>query len=175
MKKVSELSTLCSIEAYAIVCSPYDAQPEVWPSPIEVQRVFFQFKNMSEMGQSKNMVNQESFLRQRIGKVNEQLKENHEKEVTQVMFQCLTGKPLNSLNMMDLNDLGWVIDQYLKEIYKNVEIVNKEINPQVLTTVATPPLVQRVLSQFKNSSRKETFTLGVSKQQLQPSLPFYMN
>ena len=64
------------------------------------------------MEQSKKMVNQESFLRQRIGKAKEQLKkqrkENYEKEVTQVMFQCLTGKPLNNLNMMDLNDLGWV-------------------------------------------------------------------
>ena len=53
---------------------------------------------------------------------------------------------------MDLNDLGWVIYQYLKEIYKNVEIVNKEINPQVLTAVATPSLVQCVLSQFKKSN-----------------------
>ena len=39
MKKVSELSTLCGIEACAIVYSPYDAQPEVWPSPIVVQHV----------------------------------------------------------------------------------------------------------------------------------------
>ena len=74
MKKVSELSTLCGIEACAIVYSPYDAQPEVWPSPIMVQRVLSQFKNMPEMEQSKKMVNQEHFLRQRIGKANEQLK-----------------------------------------------------------------------------------------------------
>ena len=57
MKKVSELSTLCGIEACAIVYSPYDAQPEVWPSPIMVQRVLARFKNMPEMEQSKKMVN----------------------------------------------------------------------------------------------------------------------
>lgn len=56
MKKVSELSTLCGIEACAIVFSPYDAQPELWPSPIGVQRVLSQFKKMPEMEQSKKMV-----------------------------------------------------------------------------------------------------------------------
>ncbi|EEF42281.1 agamous-like MADS-box protein AGL80 [Ricinus communis] len=141
MKKVSELSTLCGVDACAIIYSPYDAQPEVWPSAIEVQRVLSQFKNMPEMEQSKKMVNQESFLRQRIGKANEQLKkqrkDNREKEVTQVMFQSLTGKTLNNLNMMDLNDLGWIINQYLKDIYKKVETVSKEINRQV--TAAPPP------------------------------------
>ena len=49
MKKVSELSTLCGIEACAIVYSPYDAQPEVWPSPITVQLMLSQFKNMPKM------------------------------------------------------------------------------------------------------------------------------
>ncbi|XP_050225289.1 agamous-like MADS-box protein AGL80 [Mercurialis annua] len=142
LKKVSELSTLCGIEACAIIYSPYDAQPEVWPSPIGVQRVLSQFKNMPEMEQSKKMVNQESFLRQRMGKANEQLKkqrkENREKEVTQVMFQSLTGRGLNNLNMMDLNDLGWMIDQYLKEIYKLAGQDNNETDPQMATELIAP-------------------------------------
>ncbi|KAF9669929.1 hypothetical protein SADUNF_Sadunf13G0015800 [Salix dunnii] len=122
MKKVSELSTLCGIEACAIICSPYDAQPEVWPSPLGVQRVLSQFQKLPEMEQSKKMMNQESFLRQRITKASDNLKkqrkDNREKEVTQAMFQCLTGKSLQNLNLMDLNDLGWMIDQNLKEIHK---------------------------------------------------------
>lgn len=56
MKKVSELSTLCGIEACAIVFSPYDSQPELWPSPLGVQRVLSHFKKMPEMEQSKKMV-----------------------------------------------------------------------------------------------------------------------
>ncbi|XP_050224731.1 agamous-like MADS-box protein AGL80 [Mercurialis annua] len=139
IKKVTELSTLCGIEACAIIYSPYDAHPEVWPSPIGVQRVLSQFKNMPEMEQSKKMVNQESFLRQRATKSNEQLKkqrkENREKEVTQVMFQSLTGRSLNNLNMMDLNDLTWVIDQYLKQIYKLRDPLDTDTDP-----VAPPPL-----------------------------------
>ncbi|KAJ4823856.1 Agamous-like MADS-box protein agl80, partial [Turnera subulata] len=72
IKKVSELSTLCGIEACAIIYSPYETQPEVWPSPVGVQRVLSQFRQMPEMEQSKKMVNQESFLRQRIAKAGEQ-------------------------------------------------------------------------------------------------------
>ena len=129
LKKVSELSTLCGIDACAIIFSPYDSQPEVWPSPLGVQRVLSQFKKMPEMEQSKKMVNQDSFLRQRIAKANEQLKkqrkDNREKEITQVMFQSLTGKALLNLNMMDLNDLGWLIEQNLKEICKRMETLTK--------------------------------------------------
>nr|GMD48489.1 agamous-like MADS-box protein AGL80 [Ipomoea batatas] len=129
MKKVSELSTLCGIDACAIIYSPYENQPEVWPSTAGAQRVVAQFKRMPEMEQSKKMVNQEGFIRQRIAKASEQLKkqhkENREKEITQVMFQCLTGKGLHSLILTDLNDLTWLIDQKLKEINKKIEDLNK--------------------------------------------------
>lgn len=130
MKKVSELSTLCDVEACAIIYSPYDTQPEIWPSPLGVQRVLAKFKTMPEMEQSKKMVNQESFLRQRIEKAKEQLKkqrkDNREKEMTRVMFQSLTGKPLQGLSMIDLNDLGWLIDQNLKEIHNKIKSLNEE-------------------------------------------------
>ncbi|KAL6143869.1 hypothetical protein ACLB2K_054564 [Fragaria x ananassa] len=120
MKKVSELCTLCDIDACAIIYSPYDSQPEVWPSLLGAHRVLVQFKTMPEMEQSKKMVNQESFLRQRINKSQEQLKkqkkDNREKEMARVMFQSLTGKSLQELTMSDLTDLNWVIDQHLKEI-----------------------------------------------------------
>ena len=88
------------------------------------------FKKMPKMEQSKKMVNQESFLRQRIAKGNEQLKkqgkDNLEKEITRVMFQSLTGKGLRILNIIDLNDLGLMIDQKLKEINKRIESLKKD-------------------------------------------------
>ncbi|KAM3281573.1 hypothetical protein P3S67_028595 [Capsicum chacoense] len=129
MKKVSELSTLCGIDACAIIYSPYDNSLEVWPNTMGAQRVLAEFKRMPEMEQGKKMMNQESFLRQRIAKANEQLKkqskENREKEMTEIMYQGLTGKGLQHLNLGNLNDLGWVIDQNLKEIYKRIEAVKK--------------------------------------------------
>ncbi|PON69574.1 MADS-box transcription factor [Parasponia andersonii] len=130
MKKVSELSTLCDIDACAIIYSPYDTQPEVFPSVAGVHRVLAKFRRMPEMEQSKKMVNQEGFLRQRISKAGEQLKkqrkENREKEMTRVMFHNLTGKMgLQGLSVMDLNDLTWMIDHHLKDIHKRMETIAK--------------------------------------------------
>uniref|UniRef100_A0A7N0T7Z5 MADS-box domain-containing protein n=1 Tax=Kalanchoe fedtschenkoi TaxID=63787 RepID=A0A7N0T7Z5_KALFE len=128
MKKVNELSTLCGIDSCAVIYSPYEAQPEVWPA--NPMSILGQFKKMPEMEQSKKMVNQESFLRQRIAKAKDQLrrqlKENREKEMTELMFQCLIGKEVHSLGMVDLNDLGWVIDQYLKDVWNRIEAIKKD-------------------------------------------------
>ncbi|KAK4339791.1 hypothetical protein RND71_041253 [Anisodus tanguticus] len=153
MKKVSELSTLCGIDACAIIYSPYDNSPEVWPNTMGAQRVLAEFKRMPEMEQSKKMVNQESFIRQRIAKASEQLKkqskENREKEMTEVMYQCLTGKGLQNLNLGDLNDLGWVLDQNLKEIYKRIEGVKKGASASSSVAAvssqaaAAPPMEQK--------------------------------
>ncbi|XP_038891516.1 agamous-like MADS-box protein AGL80 [Benincasa hispida] len=144
MKKVSELSTLCGIEACAIIFGPYDSQPELWPSSSGVEHILSRFKKMPEMEQSKNMVNQEKFLRQRIAKTNEQLKkmrkDNREKEITRLMFQSLTAaKGLHGLNMLDLNDLGWVIDQKLKDIAIRIESLKKPSMQLQLRSQPQPP------------------------------------
>ncbi|CAJ1867718.1 unnamed protein product [Sphenostylis stenocarpa] len=147
MKKVSELSTLCGIDACAIVYSPYDPQPEVWPSPMGVQRVLAKFRRMPELEQSKKMVNQESFLRQRILKAKDQLKkqrkDNREKEMTQLMFQYLSaGKIMHNISMVDLNDLAWLIDQNLKDINRRIEVLTK--NSQSQTQVVAPTVTDVV-------------------------------
>ncbi|KAL3625672.1 hypothetical protein CASFOL_030526 [Castilleja foliolosa] len=130
MKKVSELSTLCGIDACAIVYSPYEAQPEVWPDGGGAQFVLSQFKRMPEMEQSKKMVNLDSFIRNRITKAADQLKklhkENREKEMTHLMYQCLNGKGMDGLALPELNDMGWLLDQNLKEIYKRIDGLKKE-------------------------------------------------
>ncbi|KAI3707350.1 hypothetical protein L6452_25796 [Arctium lappa] len=146
MKKVNELSTLCGIDACAIIYSPYEAQPEVWPNNIGVQRVLAQFKRMPEMEQSKKMVNQESFTRQRITKANwqlkKQIKENREKEMTEVMYQCLTGKgSIPNLILPDLNDLGGLVDQTLKDICRRIESLKKALPGKAVA--AAPPLPPR--------------------------------
>ncbi|KAK9945868.1 hypothetical protein M0R45_011362 [Rubus argutus] len=120
IKKVSEITTLCDIKAAAIIYSPYDSQPEVWPNPTAAHSLLTRFQNMPEMEKSRKMVDQETYLKQRIAKVREQIrklqKENREKEVTRVMFDCLKGRTLQDLQLRDLNDLGWVIDRHLREI-----------------------------------------------------------
>ncbi|XP_027158737.1 agamous-like MADS-box protein AGL80 [Coffea eugenioides] len=180
MKKVGELSTLCGIDACAIIYSPYESQPEVWPNTMGVQRVISQFKRMPEMEQSKKMVNQESFIRQRIAKANEQLKKQHkdnrEKEMTEVMYQCLTGKGMQNMSMPDLNDLGWLIDQNLKEIYKRIDS-HKKMAPhhqqisQPQAATAPPPPAHPPVTLAAN----DMLAGGVQVQEQKPSVDLTMD
>ncbi|GAU35996.1 hypothetical protein TSUD_211330 [Trifolium subterraneum] len=93
LKKIDELSILCGIEACAIVYGPLESEPEIWPTPSGVQHVLSKFRTIPEFKKCKKMVNQEVFLKQRIMKAEEQLKRlrknNKDKEITNLMFQCL--------------------------------------------------------------------------------------
>ncbi|KAA8520361.1 hypothetical protein F0562_014617 [Nyssa sinensis] len=139
MKKVNELTTLCGVDACAIVFSPFDPEPDVWPSPLGVQRVLARFRKMPEVEQSRKMVNQESYIKQRIMKAEEQLrrqqKDNRIKEMTQVMYQCLNGEGPQNLNLVDLNHLGWLINQNINEMGRRMEALKKEPPPQLMLAV----------------------------------------
>ncbi|KAF8038597.1 hypothetical protein BT93_B1201 [Corymbia citriodora subsp. variegata] len=153
MKKVSELSTLCGINACAIVYGPYDRQPDLWPpSRMAVQRIISRFKEMPDMEQSKKMVSQEAYLRQRITRANDQLKkhskENREREVTKMMFNILTSTFTGttpvwpSLRVMDLHDLAWVVDQYAKDVAKRCESLKEALGisgGEVAAPLLPPP------------------------------------
>ncbi|KAJ8442285.1 hypothetical protein Cgig2_011208 [Carnegiea gigantea] len=132
LKKMDELTTLCDVKACAILYSPYEARSVVWPGPSGAREVIASFKRLPEMDKVKKMVCQEEFLRQRVAKAHEQLKrqqrENREKEMAHVMYQCLSGKGLQNMSLLDLNDLGWVINQHLLEVNKRIEILKKENN-----------------------------------------------
>ncbi|KAA3486333.1 agamous-like MADS-box protein AGL80 [Gossypium australe] len=131
VKKVHELTTLCGIEACAIIHSPdFDSQPEVWPSNEGAQWLISEFKKLPQLIRNNNMVNQESFLKQSIAKATQQLrklrKENHQKELKEVMFQSLNGKGIfQSLNAMDLNEVGLLVKQSLKDIDDRVCVLTK--------------------------------------------------
>ncbi|EOY11775.1 Agamous-like MADS-box protein A [Theobroma cacao] len=176
LKKASELSTLCGIEACVIIYSPYNAQPEVWPSSAGAQRVLSEFKKMPKMDQSQKMMSQENFLRQRIAKANQQLKrqcrDNREKEITQVMFQCLAEQGLENLNMMDLNDLEWLLEQNLKDIDKRIDMLTKASHSQGFattssTTIAMPEVMLKNGEKVQaESPNREVSLETVQRQQL---------
>ncbi|XP_024009775.1 agamous-like MADS-box protein AGL80 [Eutrema salsugineum] len=128
LKKVKEISTLCGVTTCAIIYSPYTSNPDVWPSISGVRRVVSDFQTLPEMDQQKKMVDQETFLRQRIAKLSENLrrqeKDNREQEMIEIMFQCWDGSLERfHLNILDLNELGYVTGQYQKDINRKIEIL----------------------------------------------------
>jgi len=109
------------------------------------------------------MMNQETFLTQRVLKAEEKLKkqrkENREQEMTILMCQCLNeGKVVHdNMSTVDLSYLAWLIDHNLKDIGRRLEAwdnndqrqsqnenqimaIQNQVQLQMAATIAPPPL-----------------------------------
>ncbi|XP_021296849.1 agamous-like MADS-box protein AGL8 [Herrania umbratica] len=125
LKKISELSTLCGVNACAIICGLDEIEPTVWPSHDMVQQQLAQFQSLSELERLKKTMNQETYLKEQVKKAREQQmkyeKRNMELEMAQLMYQINQGKGLDELNLSELNGLSLFVDAKIKEISKRIE------------------------------------------------------
>lgn len=137
IKKVDELSTLCGVQACAIVVDPNDPQPEVWPSRLEAQSVIERFRTMPEIEQSRKMLDQEGYLREMITKAREKLdkqrEKNKKKQMTYLMHLFLqSGQITGNMSADDLSNLSSCIDENLKDIEQRIDLMQaKEVAPNV--------------------------------------------
>ncbi|KAK9084457.1 hypothetical protein Scep_030928 [Stephania cephalantha] len=158
MKKVSELSTLCDVPACAIVFGPNEEHPEVWPrSQSEVDRVVMKFRSLPGAEQSKKMVNQEAFLKDRNIKLREQLKkaekENREFEMTLILMAALAGeRGIGELGVEQLSDLAWFVDDKMKVIHGRMDRLMR-----------TNKLVKRTTESPSTSSTSNTASSGAAE------------
>ncbi|KAI9152772.1 hypothetical protein LWI28_000958 [Acer negundo] len=115
LKKVSELSILCGVEAFVIIYSPNDRQPVMWPTRQEVQEILTRFNNMPEMERTKKMENQETYLKERVSKLEEQFdqeqKKNMELKVSNLMHNVYEGNFLDEMNVTDLESLVQFVNE----------------------------------------------------------------
>ncbi|CAI9103312.1 OLC1v1001771C1 [Oldenlandia corymbosa var. corymbosa] len=132
MKKVQELSTLCGIDAAAVLYGPYDERPEVWPEdPTALNQVLARFKAVPASEKGKWMVDQETFTRQRIEKTKEQVKkilrDSREKEIHLFIDQCLSGENNpESLQSQDANDVSFAIKRNVMEITRRLALLKNQ-------------------------------------------------
>nr|BAN63731.1 agamous-like MADS-box protein AGL35 [Turritis glabra] len=158
LKKAHELATLCDVPICVIVNSTYESTPELWPSRETANKVVSQWKMMSVMDKTKKMVNQETFLQQRITKATESWKklrkENKELEMKNIMFDCLSGKTsVSRIEKSDLRDFGCVIEQHLKDVNRRMEILKRNdesssslVSAPAATTSSVMPMVEMASS-----------------------------
>ncbi|KAF3442761.1 hypothetical protein FNV43_RR16678 [Rhamnella rubrinervis] len=125
LKKVSELTTLCGVSAFVIIYGPDDAEPAVWPSRQEVHRMLTRFQRVPDIERCKKMMNQEGYIRERSGKMQEQLRKHHRKnrdmEMASVMHLIHRGKQLIEFETKELTGLVWMLEEKMKEIRRRVE------------------------------------------------------
>ncbi|KAI9124613.1 hypothetical protein K1719_004535 [Acacia pycnantha] len=115
IKKVSELSILCGVEAGAIIFSgdPSNPTPEVWPDHEGVQQLI---ERCHARPVSRRTLTIEEPIQQRINIARELLmrkrQENDVEEISQQMIQCLAGKAMP--NPTNWNDMKMLVEQTLK-------------------------------------------------------------
>jgi hypothetical protein len=133
MKKLNEITTLCGIKACGILFNPDDLEPQIWPSNEGVQSVLNQFLHVPEFDRDRKMLNHESYLKEKIQKLNEKLtkktKENRKMEMTVQLYRFLEkGDITENLSIVDQDDLAYVINEKMEEI--NMKMMEMEINVQ---------------------------------------------
>lgn len=125
LKKVSELTTLCGVSAFAIVYGPDDEEATVWPSRQVVQQLLARFQSVPDIERSRKMMNQESYLRERatklLDRLRKQQRKNKEMEMGHLMQQIQQGRKLDELDMNEMTGLAWFLEQRMKESGKGTE------------------------------------------------------
>ncbi|XP_047309775.1 agamous-like MADS-box protein AGL80 [Impatiens glandulifera] len=123
VKQLDEITTLCDVEVCTVIYSDFDPQPVVWPSMDEVRRLITKYQSFPKVDQGKRKVNQETFTRQRLQKIQEKLRrqerENHHNEMTRIMFQSMMNPQhaMSGLNTEeDFKELARVISQNMMEV-----------------------------------------------------------
>ncbi|KAK2974250.1 hypothetical protein RJ640_016736 [Escallonia rubra] len=139
MKKVHELSTLCDVDACAILLGQNKQDPEVWPSSLDARRVIANFRSMPHYQQK--MATQESFIGERIRKFEEkhiqQRRKNRQTALNCLVSECLAGRHLDQFDLKDLNDIGWMSVRKIGDISRRIRQLKSERQGETGTEVAS--------------------------------------
>ena len=145
MTKLDQITTLCGVEACAIINAPYTPGFEVWPNDDGVVRVVEKFMSMSDMDRRKHMENKTRYLENRIKKVGEKIKKrrmlNRGLEMDNLMSDCLSCKVsvADDLDIPNKQAISSLADQNLLEIEKRFELLMKNGTPADAPPTSPPP------------------------------------
>ncbi|XP_057510799.1 agamous-like MADS-box protein AGL80 [Actinidia eriantha] len=129
IKKVIELSTLCDVDACAIIFSPSENEPDVWPCSLDAQEIIMKFRSLPEVEQRQKMANLQSFCRKTLMKAESQLRkqqrENHHKELINIIYGCLVGREIQYLNIANSRELGLFLNLKITESARRIEFLKQ--------------------------------------------------
>ncbi|KAL3820544.1 hypothetical protein ACJIZ3_006449 [Penstemon smallii] len=146
IKKVEELSTLCGVDACAVIYSQYENQPGVWPSPEGTTAVLSHYEELPEMEKTKKQMNQETFTLQRIEKMKDQLRrvqtENKRNEVKNFMYKCMVGmKNVEEFYMSNADIMNSVMEETLNELKLRMGSLQIGNPDQPVASISPPDVV----------------------------------
>jgi hypothetical protein len=112
------------VDTCVVVYDKGASQPEVWPpSASDAARILGRFRAMPETEKSRKMLNMESYLRQRVDKLQEQLeksrRDSHACETTLLLHKAIAGlggPGIGDLSAEELAVLGNTVNTRLEEV-----------------------------------------------------------
>ncbi|KAH0469428.1 hypothetical protein IEQ34_000986 [Dendrobium chrysotoxum] len=149
LKKVYELSVLCNVPACAIIYSPQEVEPEVWPSTGEAGELLNRFNATESLSKENNMMNQEKFLLKQIVKLRGQLSrimaENDDLAGEVLLLECMAGRSVCGLGAYELGLVGRAVGRRIEAVEARILMLrSSEVETQALPLLLPAPAMDEV-------------------------------
>lgn len=137
IKKVSELCILCGVVACVIIYSPNEIEPIFLPSSrSEVEEILLRFERVPEMEKNRKMMNQESYIKERATKHEDQLRKNMKKNQEMQMNHFLhqihrAAKPYNEFAHPELHGLRFYMEERWRECRRRMQFFHQAPGEQL--------------------------------------------
>ncbi|XP_078152595.1 MADS-box transcription factor PHERES 2-like [Carex rostrata] len=106
IKKTSEISKLCGVDACIVIYGPQDREPDVWPPRENTMQILSCFSSMSEDQRSKNMVDQKGILLKQVEKLKVELRKVEEENCRLETMMLLQDVFSGQCTLADVADFG---------------------------------------------------------------------
>ncbi|XP_076947959.1 agamous-like MADS-box protein AGL80 [Bidens hawaiensis] len=143
IKKMTELKTLCGVDACLVLYEKEDAPPTVWPSNAEAERLIQKFdESPLTMGNANARQDHPAFMKKSIAKVKKQMDKEKDKYLKNLMVKCLfDDNAISEINSVE--ELAAVRGMILSEM----EVVNDLIEERKASSAGASSSNQ---TDFKN-------------------------
>ncbi|GMH21791.1 hypothetical protein Nepgr_023633 [Nepenthes gracilis] len=125
LKKLNELQILCAVDVCAFISSNFDSKPEIWPSVRDARGMIDRLKNTPTMKRNTGEIDQETYLKRRVKKLEEDLKrqkmKNQRLRMLSLVNKCLAESDLENSSSNRAEEMKVLLDDVIliiKEIEK---------------------------------------------------------
>ncbi|XP_047149653.1 agamous-like MADS-box protein AGL90 [Vigna umbellata] len=144
LKKVEDVTTLCDVNACAIIYGPGDDVPTVWPSHDIAKELLDKFENAPLPERLKKNVTPQLYIDQMNRKIEKQVmklkKKNDEKDMSNFLHNIHDGKSLSDLDASDICRLLCYVEGKLKCAGVKVHISEQQLSTKTPTPLVSFPL-----------------------------------
>ncbi|KAJ3707980.1 hypothetical protein LUZ61_011685 [Rhynchospora tenuis] len=130
LKKVQEISVLCGVDACAIIYSPGEAVPQVWPQNLDAARILTDFNNLTELERTRKMTNHLAFMQARCAtlrdKVVKKENDNTKLEAQAILYEGFSGSDFAELSPNELLATVNTVDNLISNVVERMKALSAQ-------------------------------------------------